>query len=152
LSDSVVEVNAAREPGAGKLWKNKQPHPAKRDQGAKARKEQPLCFLCAFYDFVRQPTGEMLLLMQGLFHSFWVLGVRRRGPFGIFDFGFRITPHLLPATFEEMAPITLSYHVGVIVCTFVQQDVGKWRVILCQVVCNRFSVALGVEKMGLLQP
>jgi hypothetical protein len=94
----------------------------------------------------------MLLLIQGLFHSFWGLGVRRRGPFRIFDFGFRIAPHLLPATFEEMAPMTLSYHVGVIVCTFVQQDVGKWRVILCKVVCNRFSVALEVEKMGLLQP
>jgi hypothetical protein len=61
-----------------------------------------------------------------------VLGVKRRGPFGIFDFGFRIAPHLLPATFEEMAPITLSYHVGVIVCTFVQQDAGKLRVITVQ--------------------
>ncbi len=48
--------------------------------------------------------------------------------------------------------MTPSYHVGVIVCTFVQQDVGKWRFILCKVVCSRFSVALGVEKMGLRQP
>jgi hypothetical protein len=39
-----------------------------RRQGAKIRKEQPLCFLCAFYDFA--PLREMLLLIQGLFHSF----------------------------------------------------------------------------------
>ena len=59
------------------------------------------------------------------------VGVRRRGPFGIFDFGFRIASHLLPATFEEMAPITLSYHVGVSVYTFVHQDAGKLRIINC---------------------
>jgi|GEM_PF-784232 len=72
----------------------------------------------------------------------------------VFDilFGFRIAPHPLPATFEEMPPKTLSYHVGVIVCRFVQQDAGKWCVILCKVVSSRFSVALGVEKMGLRQP
>jgi hypothetical protein len=40
------------------------------DQGAKTRKEQLLCFLCAFRDFARQPTDEMLLLIQELFHSF----------------------------------------------------------------------------------
>ena len=44
-----------------------------RRQGAKTRKEQLFCFLCAFYDFA--PLREMLLLMQGLFHSFL-----RRGP------------------------------------------------------------------------
>jgi hypothetical protein len=43
------------------------------DQGAKTRREQLLCFLRAFYDFVRQPTDEMLLLIQGLFHSFLVM-------------------------------------------------------------------------------
>ena len=39
-----------------------------RHQGAKTRKEQLLCFLCAFYDLA--PWREMLLLIQGLFHSF----------------------------------------------------------------------------------
>jgi hypothetical protein len=39
-----------------------------RRQGAKTRKGQLLCFLCAFYDFA--PLREMLLLIQGLFHSF----------------------------------------------------------------------------------
>ena len=38
------------------------------DQGAKTRKEQPLCFLCAFYDSA--PWREMLLLIQGLFRTF----------------------------------------------------------------------------------
>ena len=38
-----------------------------RRQGAKTRKEQLLCFLCAFYDFA--PLREILLLIQGLFHS-----------------------------------------------------------------------------------
>jgi hypothetical protein len=42
-----------------------------RRQGAKTRKEQLLCFLCAFYDFA--PLREMLLLIQGLFHSFFVM-------------------------------------------------------------------------------
>jgi len=41
-----------------------------RRQGAKTRKEQLLCFLCAFYDFA--PLRETLLLIQGLFHSFQV--------------------------------------------------------------------------------
>jgi hypothetical protein len=40
-----------------------------RRQGAKTRKGQLLCFLCAFYDFA--PLREMLLLIQGLFHSFF---------------------------------------------------------------------------------
>jgi hypothetical protein len=44
-----------------------------RRQGAKTRKEQLLCFLCAFYDFA--PLREMLLPIQGLFHS-----ICRRGP------------------------------------------------------------------------
>jgi len=43
-----------------------------RRQGARTRKEQLLCFLCAFYDFA--PLREMLLLIQGLFHSFVVSG------------------------------------------------------------------------------
>jgi hypothetical protein len=45
-----------------------------RRQGAKTRKGQLLCFLCAFYDFA--PLREMLLLIQGLFHSFFSLGKR----------------------------------------------------------------------------
>jgi hypothetical protein len=49
-----------------------------RRQGAKTRKERLLCFLCAFDDFA--PLREMLLLIQGLFHSFASLGSRR--PFG----------------------------------------------------------------------
>jgi hypothetical protein len=39
-----------------------------RRQGAKTRKEQLVCFLCAFCAFA--PLREMLLLIQGLFHSF----------------------------------------------------------------------------------
>jgi general secretion pathway protein A len=39
-----------------------------RRQGAKTRKEQLLCFLCAFCDFA--PLREMLLPIQGLSHSF----------------------------------------------------------------------------------
>jgi hypothetical protein len=39
-----------------------------RRQGAKTRKEQLLCFLCAFCGFA--PLREMLLPIQGLFHSF----------------------------------------------------------------------------------
>ena len=39
-----------------------------RRQGAKTRKEQLLCFPCAFYDFA--PLREMLLLIHGLFYSF----------------------------------------------------------------------------------
>jgi hypothetical protein len=41
---------------------------SQKRQGAKTRKEQLLCFLCAFYDFA--PLREMLLVIQGLFHSF----------------------------------------------------------------------------------
>ena len=41
-------------------------HLTQRRQGAKTRKEQLLCFLCAFYDFA--PLREMLLLIQELFH------------------------------------------------------------------------------------
>ena len=47
------------------------------DHGAKTRKGQLLCFLCAFDDLVRQPTDEMLLLIQGLFHSFFGRGPSR---------------------------------------------------------------------------
>jgi hypothetical protein len=39
------------------------------DQGVKTRKEQLSCLLCAFCDFVRQPTDEVLLPIQGSFHS-----------------------------------------------------------------------------------
>jgi hypothetical protein len=49
-----------------------------RRQGAKTRKEQLVCFLCAFYDFA--PLREMLLLIQGLFHSFKPSGRMRHPP------------------------------------------------------------------------
>jgi hypothetical protein len=38
-----------------------------RRQGAKTRKEQLLCFLCAFCGFAT--LRETLLFVQGLFHS-----------------------------------------------------------------------------------
>jgi hypothetical protein len=41
-------------------------------QDAKTRKEQLLCFLCAFEDFA--PLREMLLLFGGFFHTFSPLG------------------------------------------------------------------------------
>jgi hypothetical protein len=50
-----------------------------RRQGAKAREEQRLCILCAFYDFA--PLREMLLLVQGLFHSFLRRGLRSSARF-----------------------------------------------------------------------
>jgi hypothetical protein len=50
-----------------------------RRQGAKTRKEQLLCFLCAFYDFA--PLREMLLLIQGLFHSILRHGLRSSARF-----------------------------------------------------------------------
>ena len=56
-----------------------------RRQGAKTRKEQLLCFLCAFYDFA--PLREMLLLIQGLFHSFWRPGPNSSGPPGLNTLG-----------------------------------------------------------------
>jgi hypothetical protein len=46
--------------------------PRPRDQGAKTRKEELLCFLCAFYDFA--PLREMFLIIQGLFQSFRTSG------------------------------------------------------------------------------
>jgi hypothetical protein len=42
-----------------------------RRQDAKTRKGQLLCFLCAFYDFA--PLREMLLPIQGLFHSLFLM-------------------------------------------------------------------------------
>lgn len=48
-----------------------------RRQDAKGRKEQLLCFLSAFWDFA--PLREMLLVIQGLFHSFKAMSALRGG-------------------------------------------------------------------------